>query len=97
MADIKINIDGLRSNQRSIEQKIGDLEALNGRLEALLARIDSSWEGRASEAYISTMRGHKKKAEQMIGVLREFKSYMEQAAAKFESKDRSGAGRINGC
>ena len=58
MAKIKIAVSELKNNEKSIEQHIAQLEALNSRLEALLTRIESSWEGDSSVAYIRLMRNY---------------------------------------
>ena len=94
MAKIKINSEGLRQNKQVIESKINELQALNGRLSELLQRINDSWKGAASRQYIATMMIYKKKAESMIGVLNEFKNYVDQAITQFEEKDKSGGSRI---
>lgn len=94
MAKIKINEDGLRQNKQAIEARIQELQSLNERLAALLSRIESSWEGAASRQYIATMTIYKQKAESMVNVLNEFKSYIDQALSQFEEKDRSGGSRI---
>lgn len=97
MAKIKANIDELRQNKSDIEKRIVELESLNASLDGLLSDIEGSWTGAASEQYIATMRQHKKKAEQMVHVLNEFKTYIDQAATRFEQKDKEGATKIRGC
>lgn len=97
MAEIRVDVEGLLSNKRAIEQKISELQSLNMRLEQLIHRIGDSWEGEASERYIEKMLGYKVKAEEMVAVLEEFKKYMEQAANTFAQKDRDGANRIRSC
>ena len=97
MAEIRVNTDGLMSNKQAIEQRIIELEALNTKLAGLIERINDSWEGAASEQYIAKMRTYKMKAENMVEVLSEFKKYIEEAIAKFEHQDKSGASRIRGC
>ena len=97
MANIRVDIDGLRQNKKAIESRIADLKSLNSQLDALLADIEGSWTGEASTRYIETMRQHKQKAEEMVTVLNEFKSYIEQAASNFEAQDAEGASAIRGC
>ena len=97
MAKIKVNVDALRQNKTDIERRITELQNLNTSLDRLLSDIEGSWTGAASEKYIATMRQHKKKAEQMVNVLNQFKSYIEQAATRFEQKDKDGASKIRGC
>ena len=97
MGRIKINTDGLQSNIASMDQHIGQLEALNSQLESLINRIDESWEGDACNAYIASMTGRLQSAKQMISVLQEFRSYMQEAVNRFEEKDQQGASRIRGC
>lgn len=97
MANIKVNVDELRQNKIDIEKRITELQTLNASLDGLLSDIEGSWTGAASEQYIATMRQHKKKAEQMVTVLNAFKTYIEQAAARFEQKDHEGASKIRGC
>lgn len=97
MAKIRVDIDALCQNKADIEARILELQNLNSNLDALLSNIEGSWTGAASEKYIATMRQHKRKAEQMVNVLNEFKGYIEQAADRFEQKDKEGASRIRGC
>lgn len=87
MALIRIDDIALAGNEALLRGQIRDLEALNARLEELLLRIESSWEGEASNAYIATMRARKLKAEQMVDVLNEFLSYIQETRGRFTSKD----------
>ena len=77
-----------------LDNRINELLELNGQLNTLLARIGDSWDGKASTAYIQVMRTYAGKAEEMIRVLKAFKSYVKQAADRFESKDREAASRL---
>lgn len=86
----------LRSSSRDIESKIQELTELNSSLDTLLLRIGDSWEGSASEAYLNMMRNYANQAKEMISVLREFKSYIDNTVTKFESTDKSCASRIRG-
>ena len=97
MARIKVNIEGLQANISAINQKIAELQGYNANLNNLLNQIDSSWEGAASEAYASKMRGYHSKAVEMISVLEEFKRYMQDAVTRFEQQDRDGASDIRAC
>jgi WXG100 family type VII secretion target len=94
MANIKVDIAVLTKNSQQLSQQINELQLLNNRLDALLTQIDASWDGAASEKYISVMRQHMRKAESMVSVLTEFKNYMEKAASLFSNEDQSGASRI---
>lgn len=94
MAKIRINEEGLRQNKQAIENKIMELQSLNERLSELLKRISDSWEGNASRQYIETMTLYMQKAETMMEVLNEFKTYIEQALRQFEEKDRNSGNRI---
>ena len=96
MAKIRLDISELKNNEKSIEQHIAQLEALNSRLETLLARIESSWEGDASTAYIRVMRNYATQAADMVKALLEFKGYVNNATSTFETLDKSAASRING-
>ena len=96
MAKVQVEITELRNNEKSIEQQIAQLESLNNRLTTLLARIESSWEGDASTAYIRTMRGYASQASNMVKVLDEFKKYVNSAASTFENLDSKSVSRING-
>lgn len=94
MAQIRVNPEGLRQNASAISGKISELQSLNTRLTSLISSIDSSWDGEASQVYITTMSRYAEKARSMVDVLQELKRYMEQAASRFEQKDRDGANRI---
>ncbi len=96
MTKLKVEISALRANQANLEKQIAELEALNRRLETLLARIESSWDGEASEAYIRVMRNYAQQAANMEQVLTEFKSYVNKTADTFETLDKNVASRIHG-
>ena len=96
MAKLKIEISALRTNQASLEKQIADLEALNRRLETLIARIESSWEGDASVSYIRVMRNYAQQAANMVQVLKEFKTYVNKTADTFETLDKNISSRIYG-
>ena len=76
---------------------IAELDQLNTRLEALIAKIESSWEGESCKAYVAMMRERLKKAQMMKEALIAFRSYMETTANNFDNLDRSGADRIRAC
>ncbi|MBQ1931110.1 MAG: WXG100 family type VII secretion target [Lachnospiraceae bacterium] len=96
MAKLKVEISALRTNQTNLEKQIADLEALNRRLETLLARIESSWDGDASDSYIRVMRGYAQQAADMVKVLTEFKTYVNKTADTFENLDKKISSRIFG-
>lgn len=96
MALIKIDFQGLTACEAQLVSQINDLNNLNDRLESLLLRISDSWEGDASEAYITVMRERQNKAQLMVGVLNEFLEYVRRAKTEFKDQDRGGASRIRG-
>lgn len=97
MAKIKADVAALLANKAEIDKKASELQSLNSNLNALLSDIEGSWDGEASDRYIDKMREHKKKAEQMVEVLQEFSSYIQEAATRFEQRDRESAAKIKGC
>lgn len=94
MAKIRINVDELLENGNSMDKKISELQSLLARLNTLIERIEASWDGDASAAYINTMRGYAKQAEAMIHVLTEFKSYVTGASSLFKNSDSDVASKI---
>lgn len=94
MAKIKIDVAALRENSRGLELKIQELNVLNKNLDSLISRIESSWEGEASTAYINMMRFYENKANSMVEILTEFKSYIDSAVIKFEDVDNASASNI---
>lgn len=96
MAKIKIDIDALKSDSSVLEQRINDLQGLNARLESLIARIQSSWEGQASIVYIAKITAQAAKAKRMVEVLTEYKKYVDSAVNKFTSLDNRAANQIRG-
>ena len=96
MAKFKVDISALRTDENSLEKQIQEMQELNRRLESLLSRIEESWEGDASAAYIRVMRKYAEQADNMVKVLTEFKSYVNKAATTFESFDKNTASRISG-
>ena len=96
MAKFKVDISALRTDERQLDKQIQELQELNKRLETLLGRIESSWEGDASTTYIRMMRNYAAQASNMEEVLKEFKSYVNTAAETFEDFDKKTASRIWG-
>ena len=96
MAQIRIDIESLRSNSTQLTAKITELQNLNTRLENLIGRIEASWDGQSSITYIGIMRGYANKAVKMVDVLTEYKKYVDSAIEKFSNVDKSAAGRIRG-
>ena len=96
MAKIKVDIEALKSNASSLEGRIAELQNLNNRLEALIARIQASWEGQASIIYIAKITAQAAKAKKMVEVLTEYKKYVENAVAKFSNVDSTSANKIKG-
>lgn len=96
MAKIRIDVDMLKSNSLALSAKIEELTALNERLNGLLLRINDSWEGEASAAYINMMQNYAAQASGLVRVLTEFKSYVDSAVSNFETADKSSAAFIRG-
>lgn len=94
MGKIRIDVEKLRSSAGLLDERIIQLSELNGQFNTLLARIGDSWDGKASAAYIQVMGIYAGKADEMIQVLKAFKTYVNQAADRFESKDKEAALRI---
>ena len=95
-AKVAVDITALQDNEKTIQQYISQMEALNARLETLLGRIESSWEGKSSQAYLNLMRGYAAQAVNMGAAMREFEKYVQKACTMFEAKDRAAASRILG-
>lgn len=96
MAKIKIDVEALKSNASSLEGRIAELQNLNTRLEALISRIQASWEGQASIMYIAKITAQAAKAKKMVEVLTEYKKYVDNAVTKFSDVDRASANKIKG-
>ena len=94
MSVVKVDVENLQSAVSSLSQRISQLTNLNSRVNALLSRMDESWEGKACEQYISTMRQRMEKATRMIDVLSEFRSYAEKAIEWFSEQDQSSGSDI---
>lgn len=96
MAKIKVNLEALKGNSTQLADRIRELQGLNTRLETLINRIEASWEGQASATYITQMRRYADQAKKMIGVLTEYKKYVDGAVEAFTNRDRTAASRIRG-
>lgn len=94
MARIKVDSGALKLKVSELNSQIGQLQALNGRLDQLINRIGDSWDGEASNAYIKMMTRYSAQAQKMIGIMNEFKSYAQRAAEEFDAQDKNGANRI---
>lgn len=96
MSKIRIDVEALKANSNLLSKKIAELQALNARFTALIERIRVLWEGNASLAYITKMLAQKERAEKMVGVLSEYKKYVDAAVFKFTDTDAKSANKING-
>jgi WXG100 family type VII secretion target len=94
MAKIKINEEALERSSQALQAKINELTNLNSRLDSLIGRIGDSWDGEASQRYISMMLSYSKKAKSMIDVLNEYKKYVDSAVSDFQTRDKDSASRI---
>ncbi len=96
MSKIRIDVEALKANSNLLSKKIAELQALNARFTALIERIRALWEGNASLVYITKMLAQKERAEKMVGVLSEYKKYVDAAVFKFTDTDAKSANKING-
>ncbi len=96
MGLIRIDIEMLKNNEKTMEGKIQELMQLNSSLQTLILQIGDSWEGDASAAYIQLMQRYREQAGRMESVLDEFKKYIHVAIEKTETVDRECAARLHG-
>ncbi len=94
MALIEINESALQTCSENLNNKITELQEMNLRLENITNRIEASWEGQSSRAYISIMRNYSIKSNDIIKVLTEYKGYVDSAINKFTTLDNNSASRI---
>ena len=87
MAKIKVNVEGLQDNYKALDLRAADMQALIAKLTAILTRISSSWEGDASKAYIDMMTGYRRRAEDILKVIRSHRDYIGKAATGFSAVD----------
>lgn len=95
MPKIKIDTEALKQNETSLGNKIAELQAIISRLENLIERINDSWEGGASELFISKIRAQAEKTKKMVDLLTEYKKYVTETIAKFSTLDNDSATKIN--
>lgn len=93
---IKIEINKLQGYSSTLSQRITELQTLNTRLQTLISDIDASWDGDASEKYSLMLQGYLEKAKKMVGVLTEYKRYVDNAINKFSNLDKNSASTIIG-
>lgn len=94
MARIKVDIDTLRNHSRTIEQHISEYEELNARMKNISQSVTATWQGEASNAYVSLMDSYGLRARQFADVLKEFYNYSKQASTMFDEVDRNSAAQI---
>lgn len=87
MAIIKVDVAGLQKNRDALARRETELRELISRLCAILDRIDASWEGNASTAYIRMMRNYVDKAAAVAEVVKGHKVYIGDAAEQFSATD----------
>jgi WXG100 family type VII secretion target len=97
MADskIKINQEELMKVSTSLAKRIAEMITLNTRLEALITRINESWNGEASDAYIIMMTSYLNDCKKHIDLLNSFKSYIDSVVKKFSDWDSSSSNLIS--
>lgn len=94
MSVISINTGGLTQNAGDLSRQLSELRQMNKRLETMIATIESSWGGAASQAYVGMMRRYMSRGKQMEQVLQEFIRYANQAVERFRTIDRDSANKI---
>lgn len=96
MGRIKIDVDSLRTYVSTINGRISEYEALNGRMDALNSSIGASWKGDAKGAFETMMSGYLQQTKQLGEIMVTFRTYAQDAADRFESVDAECASRIRG-
>lgn len=95
MAIFSADIDALRASSAVLNAKTAELERLNQRLEALIGRIDASWEGQASQTYIQGMQLRAQKAKEVAAMIGEFRAYVDSTASELSEMDAKMAAVLN--
>ena len=96
MGRIKVNADMLRDYVSTLDGRIGEYEALTGRMESLNQNIQASWQGDAKDKFAEKMAGYIDQAKQLQQILTQFRGYAQEAADKFDNLDAECAQRIRG-
>lgn len=96
MARIRIDTDTLQRCSASLQSHIANFEGYNGRLTDLVANIGSTWDGESSAAYQEMMLSYSGLSNRMVGILRQYLEYIQQAQQRFETLDSQCSSRIRG-
>lgn len=89
MSKINVDIQGLRENAMILDGTVSEMEAVYNRLTALIAQLEATWDGAASEAYVNRLRKDAKKVMEAVSITKEFAKYGRKTAEKFEAIDRA--------
>lgn len=95
MADFRAEIDSLREEAKQLQTQINKYKELEKKINTLLVRMRSSWEGDACNSYMNMMALYQGRINKMIQVLTDYKSYVEKSVTIIEDKDREIASQIN--
>ena len=89
MAKINVDIQGLRDNAATLDGAVSEMEVIYNRLNSLIAQLEATWDGAASEAYINRLRRDANKVMDAASITKEFAKYGRRTAEKFEAIDRA--------
>lgn len=89
MSKIKVDIQGLRENASTLDGAVSEMDALYSRLNSLIAQLEATWDGAASEAYVDRLRKDARKVKDAAAITKEFARYGRKTAEKFEAIDRA--------
>jgi len=88
MADFYANFFFLQQDSKELQTQINKYKELEKRIELLLARMASSWEGDACNSYMNMMTMYLSRINKMIEVLTSYKSYIDKSMTIIDEKDR---------
>lgn len=94
MGRIKVDAEMLRNYVGTLNGRISEYEALTARMTALNENIQASWKGDARDSFAKMMAQYIQQAQQLKGILEQFRTYAQDAADKFDNLDAECAQRI---
>lgn len=87
MSKITVDIQGLRENSDTLSNCVAEMENLYRRLNTLISQLDATWDGDASQAYISKLNRQANLVMDSAKITKEFSEYGKKTADKFEAID----------
>ena len=83
-----INVSEVRSNAETLIQCANEMDGINKRFQTLIQKINGTWDGAASQAFIALLQRQYEKNDGLDELLREYGRQLNAIAKEAEEADK---------